>query len=362
MRLKFLLGTVLIVCLSVCCTAHAAPITLDVTHATITAWKGNQAIVARHVEEEDGSFSKRVDLAAGNVSKRSVLASPPLTDVWALLPFQSDSPEFLIAQEDCLLWVAFREEGLVTLRTYPPQMIATVSSGGILLSSYNPQTGSGHYQFLDFEGNAVLSAPNTLPESHVFDMIWEDTGWILSLAPYRGDPCTFVLRKMDRSGSVLWDCPVEVPYSFSGKIFSDGQGGAWLSYSEDYDEPETLLHVNASGVIDMQHQIGGERRVTTLHCSQVTGEHVTLYGTSMANSKGIYDVFALTLDRTGHVIALDVREFDDRHDDNLTLQRSADGIIYVCSQSSPSYPPILIPFSELSVVESHGIVLHTPPA
>lgn len=117
-----------------------------------------------------------------------------------------------------------------------------------------------------------------------------------------------------------------------------------------------LCHVNASGAMDHQLELSGDPRVKHLYCSQtLDAGKAILYGTAVANSKGIYHAFSLTLGSDGAILDFEVRNYTERRDYSITVEQSATGAVYVDSSLYEDAAPMLVPFYSLQVVEDHEL-------
>ena len=88
------------------------------------------------------------------------------------------------------------------------------------------------------------------------------------------------------------------------------------------------------------------------------GGMVTLYGRCIAKSRGLYTVFALSLDAFGTPAVLDVRDYSARADTGPSILRAQDGTMLVHSeQYTQEERAVLVPFAALPRAEDPGITL-----
>ena len=83
---------------------------------------------------------------------------------------------------------------------------------------------------------------------------------------------------------------------------------------------------------------------------------VTLYGSAMANSRGLFTVFRLDLDAQGNVAALDVRDFTTRATYLYSVKLDPLGNAYVVAQDY-KHPIAVVPFDALPVCDNPGLTL-----
>ena len=76
---------------------------------------------------------------------------------------------------------------------------------------------------------------------------------------------------------------------------------------------------------------------------------------AVANSKGMYHAFALTLSSGGEVLDFDVRHYAERRDYSITVAQSATGAVYVNSSLYEDAGPLLVPFYSLQEATDHGL-------
>ena len=83
---------------------------------------------------------------------------------------------------------------------------------------------------------------------------------------------------------------------------------------------------------------------------------VTLYGSAMANSRGLFTVFRLNLDAQGNVAALDVRDFTTRATYLYSVKLDPLGNAYAVAQDY-KHPIAVVPFDALPVCDNPGLTL-----
>lgn len=144
-------------------------------------------------------------------------------------------------------------------------------------------------------------------------------------------------------------------------IMPDGQGGILLkgSLNEDYMRSR-ITRINASGSESWSKTLSGKKAVIHPYLAAENPDGtITLYGSCIAKSRGLFTVFAMTLDAKGYTLALDVRDYSSRADTGPTLMRAQDGtvLVYSFEIDSVKQPGVLVPFDALPKAEDPGISL-----
>ena len=330
-------------------------ITVSITDATITPMSDGKAVIIKH---HYGEHYLDAYLVQGTEIEKSAQFEWAPED-FITIPTASAFPEFLVSEPEkgTLGLYAWKDDGLATLREWPNDASWLVKPEGILLTHGHRNQGSlqEEYEFVDHSGETLLMMQAPLSDWGVRDIAWDAEGWLLLCVGNGG--IGKGIRRVMRSGETAWEYEMRESALCDG-VFSDGQGGAWISYSKEYAGDTILLHINADGNADHRYSLSGERRVKYLYCSKTYEDGtVKLFGTSVAASKGVYDVFALSFDKDGDITQIDVRAFNERKDYAISLVMDASEEVYVCSQLLEGYPPMLVPFSELSPRNEHGLVL-----
>lgn len=273
------------------------------------------------------------------------------------VPSTREDPEFLVyqAEDNALIWYAWKEDGLLALRQWELEghVLPRIKQEGLLLIKSQAGMLTKTLEFVDMQQQTLLTMDAPKANAVYDDVVFTGNGWIL-LA--REDITNrYALQCVGPAGDLLWTLDLPDVQDVDG-LFPDGAGGLWLSHSPTYTGPMILCHVNASGAMDHQLELSGDARVKHLHCSQTleVGKAI-LYGTAVANSKGIYHAFSLTLSSDGAILDFEVRNYTERRDYSITVEESATGAIYVDSSLYEDAAPMLVPFYSLQVVEDHGL-------
>ena len=273
------------------------------------------------------------------------------------VPSTRENPEFLVyqAEDNALIWYAWKEDGLLALRQWELEghVLPRIKQEGLLLIKSQAGMLTKTLEFVDMQQQTLLTMDAPKANAVYDDVVFTGNGWIL-LA--REDITNrYALQCVGPAGDLLWTLDLPDVQDVDG-LFPDGAGGLWLSHSPTYTGPMILCHVNASGAMNHQLELSGAPRVKHLYCGQILDAgKVILYGTAVANSKGIYHAFSLTLGSDGASPTLEVRNYSQRRDYSITVEQSATGAVYVDSSLYEDAAPMLVPFYSLQVVEDHGL-------
>ena len=106
------------------------------------------------------------------------------------------------------------------------------------------------------------------------------------------------------------------------------------------------------------HTMGSERAARRFRARYPQADRfsVTLYGSAMANSRGLFTVFRLNLDAQGNVAALDVRDFTTRATYLYSVKLDPLGNAYAVAQDY-KHPIAVVPFDALPVCDNPGLTL-----
>lgn len=311
-------------------------------------WTQNQAIALKETED------RRLALCLTEADGSNQSVCPPETatrENTTLLPAWNGKPQFLVNDSGRQLtsWYVI-EEGqpeLFWTWLYYPCCIA--KNEGLLLYGRDESA-----EFVSPQGDTLMI--RAADWGRTLDVVWDDAGWLLLTSGWMSDDL-YTVRRIGLDGETKWVCEdLKLPEPVG--FFTDGAGGAWLGYSRAYTGPMTLAHISAEGVQDRQVSLGGEPRVKYLEgCRALVPGEVTLYGTSVAHSKGIYHAFALTLKSDGESKALEVRDFRERQDYGIEIQQAMDGTVYVYSRDESMKAPVLVPFEAMPKAQQHGLTV-----
>lgn len=319
------------------------------SRASLVPLSAYQAVAVQRTDDEEG-----VELLLADESgvQKTIFVPCPI-QTFSVLPAQT--PEFLFYDpaSGTTSWAQWQGDQLALLREWDGSYQTVVKPEGVMLASRR----EGSIEFVDPQRQTVLHATPSLSQFIFDDVIWADDAWLL-LARTDTAESLYRIIKLSRSGEILWT--LEFPWHNIGtaSFYPDGAGGAWIPHALAYTGPTALDHISSDGILDHTVLLGGEPRVTYLYANRTPEPGaVTLYGTSVAHSKGVYQVFALTLNCSGDALDLDVRDYTARKDYSISLSQAADGAVYVGSNGYENQPPLLVPFDSLPQAASHGLTL-----
>lgn len=308
------------------------------------------------VQFSDSGQKIELFLADASGVQKSVRIPYDERDDFGFIPSSHEEPEFWLydASENVMTWYAWKDDTLLPLLQREGWSSLIAKEEGLVLE--NDQYGSfvESLEFIDSQQQTLFRMPISLPNTVFEDVIWDEMGWIL-LSREISVTNLYTVWRISRDGEILWTREFPEIKSADG-FFTDGAGGLWMAYSPSYTGAMSLFHIDSDGAVDREILFGGEPRVKYLYGSQtVTQGEVTVYGTSVAHSKGIYHAFALTLSSSGDVLGLDVRNYTERKDYGIEIRQAADGTVYVYSGSYENAAPLLAPFAGLQAVMDHGL-------
>lgn len=308
-------------------------------------WTQNQAIALK--ETEDRRLALCLTEADG--SNQSVwLPETATRENLTLLPAWNGKPQFLVndLSRQLTSWYVIEDGQTELFWTWLYYPCCMAKNEGLLLYGRDESA-----EFVSPQGDTLMI--RAVDWGRTLDVVWDDAGWLLLTSGWMSDQ--YAVRRIGLGGETEWVCDglkLQEPVGF----FTDGAGGAWLGYSRAYTGPMTLAHISAQGVQDRQVSLGGEPRVKYLDgCRVLAPGEVTLYGTSVAHSKGIYHAFALTLKSDRACNGLEVRDFRERQDYGIEIQQATDGTVYVYSRDESMKAPVLVPFEGMPQTQQHGL-------
>lgn len=215
-----------------------------------------------------------------------------------------------------------------------------------------------------FDEHLHLFAQLALPyeKASVLGFCADAHGYLLLVSSKMGYEATAM--RLNADGGVCWTQTVNQQKTRYNKIYADGQGGAFLegSLESDYKQ-SSLAHISAAGQIDAEKTLCVKNAIiSTAHAAVNEDGSVTLFGSAVANSRSLYDAFALTIDPSLNVLSLDVRDFSVREDYGFEYRVASDGTVYVFTSgegfgSSERKNALLVPFAVLPTAPDPGIAL-----
>ena len=162
-----------------------------------------------------------------------------------------------------------------------------------------------------------------------------------------------------KDGAVSWEKKLNEATTF----YSDQQGGLYCIVRLGSGSYRTvgITHLNSTGEEDLRKNLSADKVVLgcTVSTNHETGE-IYLTGRAVANSRKIYNVYRMTLDRDWNMTDLDVRRMDYYHDINPRVFRNLDNDFYAHSNGldendEGGINPVIVPFDELEKTDNPGI-------
>lgn len=238
--------------------------------------------------------------------------------------------------------------------------------GSVVLSPFESQS---LLTLRDFSGNVFLQRPIQMQRPMLRAVEADGAHAQLLMITGVQEGQAQVLRVTD-TGEVTMECRIDLPDvnaagAHFGSAFPDGAGGAYVAGSlvENY-KMAVLARVDAQGKLCGARLMRTKNAITAIQYAKAdpAAGTVTLYGTVVAASRGLYDAFAMTLDAQGNICALDVRDFGAVYEDyGAMCVHSPDGAVYLYYAamygSKTQGSALLVPFEALPAADDPGITL-----
>ena len=204
------------------------------------------------------------------------------------------------------------DNGLETVETYGSGKLIVFRDDSILIKEDN--------------GFTLVKGDGTRIQLDLTD--WPDTYFFAEDGTIRAN-IDHTVYALDETGARLWSITIENSNEHTNyQFFTDGANGAWMGENMSYTGDLLVHHITPDGKHDRTIRLRGDERVKHLQCCVVTGDGaVTLYGTSVAHSKRIYQCFALHINAADEA-SLDVRDFTAARSYSIDVQKSPDGVIW----------------------------------
>ena len=169
-----------------------------------------------------------------------------------------------------------------------------------------------------------------------------------------------LVRTFSASGQLLSEAPVQSPYlgTLSDTVAFDRSGGlvACISSNDTYSS-ERIIRMDAHNNVLYERTLSASKTIVHISAAQPSPDgSVTLYGTAMANSRGLFTVFKLDLDAQGNVTTLDIRDFTTRASFYYALCLDAQGNAYAVAEKLNT-PFAVVPFEVLPAHDDPGLTL-----
>lgn len=175
-----------------------------------------------------------------------------------------------------------------------------------------------------------------------------------------GESARMILRTFSNAGALRSEQAVQSPYigGFNDTVAFDSDGGLVVCTAPlaDY-KIQQIIRMDAQNNVLYQKTLSAPKTVVDISGAQPSPDgSVTLYGSAMANSRGLFTVFRLNLDAQGNVAALDVRDFTTRATYLYSVKLDPLGNAYAVAQDY-KHPIAVVPFDTLPVCNNPGLTL-----
>ena len=221
-------------------------------------------------------------------------------------------------------------------------------------------------RLLDWQGNLKVDYTLNPLESHIlFASTLLADGTLRALMVDLGETpavnsANMMLRTFSNTGALLSEQAVQSPYvgGYNDTVEFNSDGGLIVCTAplEDYTVQQ-IIRMDAQNNMLYQKTLSAPKTVVDISAAQPSPDgSVTLYGTAMANSRGLFTAFKLDLDAQGHVAALDIRDFTTRATYLYDVQLDALGNAYAVARDY-HHPIAVIPFEELPAHDDPGLTL-----
>lgn len=197
----------------------------------------------------------------------------------------------------------------------------------------------------------------------------EDGSLLLGLSSNAGSDSGYAWQVLQLSaqGETLLQATVSDRENFNNDnqhyLASDGLGGCYFFASRAADYTQTvLLHLDASGKRTFYKTLRAENALVDINLAQAAGDgNIRLYGTVMANSRGLFRAFALTVSPEGEILSRDIRDFTTACSYHYEIEDAEGGMVvtaYVAHDNGYAAREwFQVPFEALASAEDPGLVL-----
>ena len=215
-------------------------------------------------------------------------------------------------------------------------------------------------ELLIYDEALNLRARHTLPLANArIQAAFSNDSDVYVLILHQGMETDVIAMRIRADNTVAWTYAyADGKYSYNN-LYSDGQDGALMigSLVSDYKQYH-ITHLTPDGECDWSKTLSVKNAVVhpRQHVVQTDGT-MTLYGNAIANSRGLFSVFALNMDAQGNVLSIDVRDYSARKDNSPEILLASDGTPFVHSIVIDSRPAVLVPFDALPKAKDPGITL-----
>ena len=196
----------------------------------------------------------------------------------------------------------------------------------------------------------------------------EDTagGWfvLFSLNELSDEPMTG-LYHLAPNGSCLWSSVFSQQVEWGWTLLAaDGTGGAYLVHTRTDHYKEALIrHFSPEGKITWKKTLSFDGLVFSPFAGRSAGSNMTLYGTAVSNSNGIFRTVQIEFNTQGEIVATEARDFGKISSDYATKiiwnrENQLPYLIYVTTsqQTTPLSELPLCAFPSLNLTDADDSV------
>lgn len=225
-------------------------------------------------------------------------------------------------------------------------------------------------QCWNLDGTLRFSLPLPYPGSTICDaMELEDGSLLLGLYAHAGSDSNYVWQVLQLSaqGETLLQATVSDRENFNNDnryyIASDGLGGCYFFASRSADYMQTVLQrLDASGARTFYKILRADKAIVDIDLAEAAGDGNTrLYGTVVANSRGLFRVFDLTVSPEGEILSRDIRDFTTACGYNYEVENGESGkVVTAYLLHNDAYATrewFQVPFDALVPAGDPGLVL-----
>ncbi len=225
-------------------------------------------------------------------------------------------------------------------------------------------------ELLDWEGNLKFSYPLDSEKRYILPaaaLLPNGTLRVVTLDTVPDSPNALIgihgdmlLRTFSKTGELLSEQAVQSPYvgASNNTIEFDADGGLVICTApfENYTVAQ-ITRLDVHNRVLYQKTLAAPETVVSVQaaCPSAAGS-VVLYGTAMANSRGLFTVFRLELDAQGHILSRDIRDFTTRAIHLYDVTLDALGNAYVIADDYLN-PIAVVPFEDLPAHDDPGLAL-----
>lgn len=221
-------------------------------------------------------------------------------------------------------------------------------------------------RLLDWQGNLKVDyALDPLKPHSLFDSALLADGTLRVLMVDTGetpavDSGNMMLRTFSNTGELLSEQVVQSPYigGHNDTVAFDSDGGLVVCTAPlaDY-KIQQIIRMDAQNNVLYQKTLSAPKTVVGISAAHPLPDgSVTLYGTAMANSRGLFTAFKLDLDAQGNIAALDIRDFTTRATYLYDVDLDVQGNVSVVARDYQN-PIAVVPFEVLPAHSDPGLTL-----